>query len=102
MEGSRVGGRGPIATSTVRLDSSDWKLRGFCSLSSTSRSFGPIREQLDEPGGGVLGEQGGRRDPQQPPTAAGLADLPDGPVLQPQDLGGPTGQSKPAGGERQA
>ncbi len=59
------------------------------------------REQLDEARGGVLGEDAGRRHPQQPPAVAGLADLADGAVLQAEDLDRPARQPQPAGGERQ-
>ena len=47
----------------------------------------------------MLGEQAGRGDPQQPATAAGLADLEDRAVLQAEHLRGPAGQPQAAGGE---
>jgi hypothetical protein len=62
----------------------------------------PAGEQVDQSRRGVLGEQAGRGHPQQPPPAAGLADLEDRPILQPQHLGRAAGQAQPTGGERDA
>jgi hypothetical protein len=62
---------------------------------------GSSGEELDQPRGGVLGEQARGGQSQQPPTVAGLADLAHGAVLQPEDLHGTAGQPQPAGGEGQ-
>ena len=96
-----LAGRGPIATSTARVCSSVLNWLGPCTLSSTSRSSARLGEQVDEPGRGVLGEQAGRGDPQQPAAAAGLADLEDRAVLQAEHLRGPAGQPQAARRERE-
>jgi len=61
----------------------------------------PVGEQLDQPRGGVLGEQRRRCHPQQPPAAAGLPHLEDRAVLQAEHLGGPAREPQPARRERQ-
>jgi hypothetical protein len=61
----------------------------------------PAGEQFDQAGRRVLGEERGSRQPQQPATSAGLADLLDRAVLQAEQFGRATGQSQPTRGERQ-
>ena len=63
---------------------------------------GPVREDLDQAGGGVLGEEAGRAHPQQPAALTGSAHLQHRDVLQPEHLGRPAGQPQPARRERQA
>ena len=64
--------------------------------------LGPAGEQFDEPGGGVLGEQAGGGQAQQPASLARLAHLPDGPVLKAEQLARPAGQPQPSGCKRQS
>jgi hypothetical protein len=54
--------------------------------------IGPAREQLDQTGGRVFGEQTLRRHPKQPPSAPSLAHLKNRAVLQSEHLGRPAGQ----------
>src|SRR5215475_9189222 len=63
---------------------------------------GPFREQLDQPGCRVLGEQRGGGDAQKSTAAASLAYLDDRSILQAQHLSCATGQTQAAGGEREA
>src|ERR1035437_6359726 len=59
-------------------------------------------EQLYETGCRVLGEQAGRCDTEQPPTAVRLTDLADSAVLQTEHLSRPTGEAEATRGESQS
>ncbi len=61
----------------------------------------PAGEQFDQAGRRVLGEERGSRQPHQPATSAGMADLLDRAVLQAEQFGRATGQSQPTRGEGQ-
>ena len=60
---------------------------------------GAAREQADQAGCGVLGEQVRGGQPQHPAAVARLADLEHGAALQVQDLHRPAGQSQATRGE---
>ena len=91
-----------MATSTARVSSSVLKFARVVHAELDVEVVGAAGEQFDEARRGVLGEQAGRRDAQHPASRTGLADFQDGPVLQPEHLGGAAGQPQAARGERQA
>ena len=93
---------GPIAMSTARVVTSETQLAGGSHAQLHVEILGPAREELDEAGRGVLGEQAGGGQPQQPAALARGADLADGLVLQAEHLRRPAGQPQAAGGEGDA
>ena len=71
IDGSRLAGRGPIATSTVRVSSSDSNRPGLCVLSSTSRSLARSANSSIRPGAACSANRAdvATRSSRRPPPA---------------------------------
>ena len=96
IDESERAGRGPIVASTVRVTSSCSNVGGRVHAELDVEVLGPLGEQADQAGRGVLREQRRGAEPEHPAAGTGRAHLEHGAVLEAEHLDRPAGQAQPA------